>query len=199
MKISEIRIQNQKTLDRAQEIMTLLSSIDNFNISIEETNNAQLFYLSTAMLTAQQKAPLGEKFLRNKLKMQKVSSSEDRGDAVDNNKKYYEFKTSFTNKDQNLNIRQIRLWQDINYYYCIYINEEELDKSLFFILTKEQMIEEVALCGSYTHGTVVANSVNIHKEYSITIPVYNDNNIKTKRWKERYLSQKLKEAILYES
>ena len=199
MKISEIKAQNQKTLNRAQKIAALLDSIDDINSSIEETDNAQLFYFSTAMLTAQQKAPLGENFLRNKLHMQKVSPSENRGDAVDCNHKYYEFKNSFTNKGQDLNVRQIRLWQDIDYYYCIYINEEDLDKSLFFVLTKEQMIEEVALCGSYTHGTIIANVDNKNKEYSITIPIYNDNNIKTKRWKERYLSQTLKETILYGS
>lgn len=199
MKISEIKIQNQKVLNKAQKIATLLESIENLNSPIEECNNAQLFYLSIAGLTAQQKAPLGEKFLCNKLHFQKVPPNENRGDAVDCNKKYYEFKNSFTNEKKNLNIRQIRLWQDIDYYYCIYINEENLDESLFFILTKEQMAEEVALCGSYTHGTVIANSVNEHKEYSITIPVYNDKNIKTQRWKKKYLSQKLKEMVLYES
>jgi len=197
MQIAEIQAQNQKVLNRVQKIAILLNSINDLNSPIEETNNAQLFYLSTATLTAQQKAPLGEKFLRHKLHMQKVSPSENKGDAVNNNKIYYEFKTSYTNKDENLNIRQIRLWQDIDYYYCIYINEENLDDSLFFILTKEQMIEEVALCGSYTHGTILANIDNKNKEYSITIPIYNDNNIKTKRWKERYLSQQLKETILY--
>ena len=50
------------------------------------------------------------------------------------------------------------------------------------------MTEEVALCGGYTHGTVAANA--------ITIPVYNNKNEKTKRWKEKYLSNELKNKIL---
>ena len=53
-----------------------------------------------------------------------------------------------------------------------------------------------ALCGGYTHGTVAANAVNEHSEYSITIPIYNDKNEKTKRWKEKYLSNELKNKIL---
>lgn len=73
---------------------------------------------------------------------------------------------------------------------------ELLDKSMFFILTKEEMIEEVALFGGYTHGTVTTNAVNEHNEYSITIPVYKDSNEKTKRWKEKYLSEELKNKIL---
>ena len=140
---------------------------------------------------------MGEKFLCHKLNMIRVSPSEDRGDAKDSNNLYYEFKNSFTNEAQNLNIRQIRLWQNIDFYYCIYINEQDLNKSLFFVLSKEEMEKEVELCGGFTHGTAVANAVNQHSEYSITIPVYNDNNEKTKRWKQKYLSQSLKERILY--
>lgn len=54
---------------------------------------------------------------------QSVSASFNKGDAKDNNDNYYEFKTSFTNKDEKLNIRQIRPWQNIDFYYCFYINE----------------------------------------------------------------------------
>ena len=159
-------------------------------------NNAYVYYTSTANLTAQAKAPMGEQFLCNLLGYTKISPREDRGDAVDKNGIYYEFKNSFTNQGQNLNIRQIRLWQNVDYYYCFYINEEELEKSLFFVLTKEEMAEEVALCGGYTHGTITANAVNKHNEYSITIPVYNDKNEKTIRWKEKYLSNELKNRVL---
>ena len=163
---------------------------------IVNCGNAYLYYTSTAGLTAQAKAPLGEKFLCNLLGYTRVSSREDCGDAVDKNGIHYEFKNSFTNQQQNLNIRQIRLWQNVDYYYCFYINEEDLDKSVFFVLTKEEMTEEVALCGGYTHGTVAANAENKHSEYSITIPIYNDENEKTKRWKEKYLSNELKSKIL---
>lgn len=200
MLLSEVYHKNEKILQRALHIQTLLKQTFETGISltddIVECGNAYLYYTSTAGLTAQAKAPMGEKFLCNLLGFTRVSSREDRGDAVDEKGFYYEFKNSFTNKQQNLNIRQIRLWQDIDYYYCFYINEEDLDKSLFFILTKEEMIEEVALCGGYTHGTIASNAVNEHNEYSITIPIYNDKNEKTKRWKEKYLSNELKNKIL---
>ena len=106
--------------------------------------NAYLYYTSTAGLTAQAKAPLGEKFLCNLLGYTRVSSREDCGDAIDEEGTYYEFKNSFTNQQQNLNIRQIRLWQNVDYYYCFYINEEDLDKSVFFVLTKAEMIEQLS-------------------------------------------------------
>lgn len=202
MLLSEVYEKNEKVLQRALRIQELLKQAMERNIPLSEDivncNDAYLYYTCTAGLTAQAKAPLGEKFLCNLLGYTRVSSREDCGDAVDKNGNFYEFKNSFTNQQQNLNIRQIRLWQDVDYYYCFYINEEELEKSVFFVLTKEEMIEEVALCGGYTHGTVAANAVNEHNEYSITIPIYNDNNEKTKRWKEKYLSNELKNKILGE-
>ena len=200
MLISEIYEKNEKNLQRALRIQKVLNQAKENGVSftddIVDCGNAYLYYTSTAGMTAQAKAPLGERFLCNLLGYTRISSREDCGDAVDENGIYYEFKNSFTNQRQELNIRQIRLWQDIDYYYCFYINEEELEKSVFFILTKEEMVEEVALCGGYTHGTVAANAVNEHSEYSITIPIYNDRNEKTKRWKEKYLSNELKDKIL---
>lgn len=200
MLLSEVYNKNKKNLERALQIQSLLENALEKGISLTDDivncGNAYLYYTSTAGLTAQAKAPLGERFLCNLLGYTRVSAREDRGDAVDKNGIYYEFKNSFTNQQQNLNIRQIRLWQDVDYYYCFYINEEDLDNSLFFVLSKEEMIEEVALCGGYTHGTIAANAVNEHNEYSITIPVYNDNNEKTKRWKEKYLSTDLKQKVL---
>lgn len=200
MLLSEIYDKNEKILNRALHIQNLLKqALENgmpLTEDIVNCGNAYLYYTSTAGLTAQAKAPLGEKFLCNLLGYTRVSSREDCGDAVDKNGIHYEFKNSFTNQQQNLNIRQIRLWQNVDYYYCFYINEEDLDKSVFFVLTKEEMTEEVALCGGYTHGTVAANAENKHSEYSITIPIYNDENEKTKRWKEKYLSNELKNKIL---
>jgi len=200
MQLSEVYNRNKKVLNHALYIQNLLEQALNKGVSLTDDivncGDTYLYYISTASLTAQAKAPLGEKFLCNLLGYTRVSSRENRGDAVDKEGIYYEFKNSFTNQQQNLNIRQIRLWQNVDYYYCFYINEEDLDKSVFFILTKDEMIKEVALCGGYAHGTITANVVNEHNEYSITIPIYNDKNEKTKRWKEKYLSNELKNKIL---
>lgn len=194
MTVEDISLANKKQLQKSLKIKELLRNIPN-DKEIWECKNGELFYLATSNLTTQMKAPLGEKFLCHMLNLKAVSSKENRGDAVDNNNVYYEIKCSFTNKEENLNIRQIRLWQDIDYYYCFYINEEELEKSLFFILSKKQMEEEVRLCGSCSHGTIEVNKNNFNKEYSITIPAYK-NTEKAKRWKEKYLSIDLKKKIL---
>lgn len=199
MLLNEVYQKNKEALEKALKIQNILEEMQNKGMSLNEDiitcGNAYVYYTSTASLSPQAKAPAGEKFLCNILGYSQVSSRENRGDAVDKNGVYYEFKNSFTNQKQYLNIRQIRLWQEIDYYYCFYINEENLDESLFFVLSKQEMTEEVALCGGYTHGTIAANMDNKNSEYSITIPVYNDKSEKTKRWKEKYLSQELKNKI----
>ena len=180
MNLLEIYEKNKEILTKSKLIDEMITQAIENGIKIEDDivncKNAYLYYTVTSNLTAQAKAPMGEQFLCNLLGFKKVSSRMDCGDAVDNDGKYYEFKNSFTNQAQNLNIRQIRLWQPVDYYFCFYINENNLDDSIFFILTKAQMEEEVALCGGYTHGTIEANLSNVNCEYSITIPIYNDKN-----------------------
>ena len=197
MFVKELAENNNKIYEKTKRIKQLSANID-LNLEPEFLEDAKLYYELTSSLSVQAKAPLGEKFLCNKLGFTRIPANKNQGDAVDSNGYHYEFKNSFTNKQENLNMRQIRLWQNIDWYYCIYINEDNIEDSLFFALTKEEMIYEVAECGSATHGTVAANKDNTNIEYSITIPVYNDSNSKTKRWKERYLSDSLKRKVLGE-
>lgn len=194
MTVQDIYNENEARLQKCINIHNLLQNLPKED-EIWKCGNGELFYSSISNLTAQSKAPLGEKFLCYQLNYKRISANKNSGDAIDDNGNIYEFKNSFTNKGNNLNIRQIRLWQPIDYYYCIYIDEEKIENSLFFVLNKEQMIEEVALCGGYTHGTIEANRNNQNKEYSITISVKGKNE-KLDRWKEKYLSNELKRRIL---
>lgn len=151
-------------------------------------------FLMYSFMNAQQKASSIEKFIYKKLGGEKVGSSEDKGDAKIKDK-YYEIKTSTTNQGNNLNIRQIRLYQDVDYYICSYIMERDLEKSRVYLLTKEEMIEEVSKIGGFTHGTKKANENKINPEHSITIDVYNENNENTKRWNKKYWYNALYEAL----
>ena len=194
MLVSEIQELNKIKLQQELEIQKHLQGL-NPNLELINCQDAWLYYTCTAHLSVQAKAPMGEKFLCNKLGCNQIPASEDCGDAKDEFGRIYEFKNSFTNQKQTLNLRQIRLWQNIDFYYCIYINELDLDKSMFYILNKDQMTEEVSLCGSFTHGVSEINKQNKYQEYSITFPVYSDRSITTNRWK-KYLSNELKYKIL---
>ena len=199
MLIAEIQKQNLMVLEKAQKVDSLIHQFSekDLNTNVYEITEGYIFYALISSLVPQSKGTLVEKFLCKKMNYQRVPKSFNRGDAKDNNNNYYEFKTSFTNKDEKLNIRQIRPWQNVDFYYCFYINENDIDKSVFFVLTKDEMLKEIEECGSYTHGTKKANENNQNKEFSITIDVYNIKNTTTKRWYDLYLDTNLKEKILY--
>ena len=99
--LAEIYKKNEKILKKAQNIHNLLEQAMSDGIStlddIINYGNARLYYTCTASLSAQKKAPMGEKFLCKLLNYTQVPSKEDCGDAVDENGIYYEFKNSFTN------------------------------------------------------------------------------------------------------
>ena len=197
MKVLEISKDVEKQIYQLQTLQALLKQ-ERPDTNIEQCENSLLFYTVISNYSVQRKAPLSDKYLIHKLGYQRVSASQNRDDACDKAGYYYEFKTSFTNKGNKLNLRQIRLWQPVDFYYCFFINEEDFSQSLAFILTKEQMEEEAKLLGGATHGTAAANSENKHIEISITIDVYNAKNEANKRWHEKYLSKELMEAVFGE-
>lgn len=180
MNIAEIRNKYLQELEKANKILTMIKEYKDEENVVNISSN-KVFYNLISGYSVQSKAPLSDKHLFSYFNFTSVPATENRGDAKDEENIYYEFKTSFTNKGDNLNIRQIRLWQKIDYYYCFFINEEDISKSLFFKLSHQEMEEEVKLFGSATHGTIKANKNNSNIEYSITIPVYNLKNKKTIR------------------
>ena len=186
MNIQEIKKSYEEKLKQLQDSLSLLGQYDDNEDVINITSN-RLFYQIISGYSVQKKAPISDKHLITFFSFIPVPANQNHGDAKDDKGKFYEFKTSFTNKGNNLNIRQVRLWQKVDYYYCFFINEQEIEQSLFFKLSHEEMSKEVFICGSATHGTKQANEDNQNIEYSITIPVYDLNNVKTKRWREKYL------------
>lgn len=193
MTLQEITRRNEIVLKNALLVKEMLEKCP--CSSLEEVDNAILFYSLITSLSAQAKAPASETFVCKKLALIKIPAKENRGDAKDKNGLYYELKNSFTNVGQNLNLRQIRLWQPVDYYIVFYIDEEEITNSIFFKLTKEEMTREVELMGGYTHGTISANQDNKNIEYSITLDLKTNNN-NLNRWKAQYLSVETYDKVM---
>lgn len=147
--IKETIHEEKRKIERVEKILEEQRELSNSTDLMDIEPN--LFFYCLSLLSTQQKAPLCEKYVVKQLKGERVKSSLDRGDfKID--EKYYELKCSFNNKDKNLNIRQIRLYQDVDYYLCGYIDTFCLNKSYFYILTKIEMEKEVRMLGSFTHG-----------------------------------------------
>lgn len=167
--LQQIREENMLTKERASRIEDICFRYSSF----QEINSFEEFLIVISSLSPQSKSPLIEDFLSRRNNLEKVSPSIEKGDFKTPEGKYIELKVSFSNKEDNLNIRQIRLYQDIDEYWCFYFDDKgNLKKnSKLFILSKEQMSNEVNKIGSFTHGTKRANSENKNNEYSITIPM----------------------------
>lgn len=77
MLLKELYNKNEKNLLRALRIKNLLKQALENGMSLTDDiincNNAYVYYTSTASLTAQAKAPMGEKFLCNLLGYTKIS------------------------------------------------------------------------------------------------------------------------------
>lgn len=156
-------------------------------------NEPEVFFTVISVGTAQAKAPEAEKFIARKMSWGKISPSLNRGDFRTAENKYIELKNSFSNKAGCLNLRQIRLWQEVDYYLCVYIDETNIANSIVLLLTHEQMEREVAACGSATHGTAAANANNQNIEYSITIKV---GSPMMAQWIEKYNAPDIRNQII---
>lgn len=146
--------------------------------------------------SAQFKAPLFQEFFGIKNKYNNILPSENRGDYFSPiYNKYLELKVSFDNEKETLNLRQIRLYQDVDIYIAIYLSTD-INNSHSYLLSKEQMVREVELTGkSLTHG--IKGLPNDSPEYSITIPLKKDNKSSiTKRWNENYRDDSILSVLL---
>lgn len=191
----EMMIRTQKAIEYIQKL-TQEGKVSK-DKTIEDFDTETFFRLAPA-LTPQAKSPLTEKFLGKKLGWEKISAKLDKGDFKTQEGKFVELKVSYTNLAEQLNIKQIRLYQkDVDYYVCIYIDDfgDLKQDSRVFLLTKEQMEQEVEQYGSFTHGTTAANKNNQNHEYSLVIPIKKEDDKKTKYWLENYRSLELERLI----
>lgn len=139
------------------------------------------FYKITSLLTPQSRSPLWQNYFIEKNGFDKLKSKENKGDCVKNGI-CYEYKASGFNEGSGLHVIQIRLWQDCDYI----IQFIEKDKVYTFILTKEEMKEEIQKCGSTSaHGTKEANESNENVELRLSTIRKGDKN--WNRWVKKYL------------
>lgn len=130
--------------------------------------------------TPQRRTGFIEDKMRSVFEWKTVSASENRGDYIDKDGRYFELKCSASNGRRSINVRQVRLWQDIDYYVVMFFDLDNPEYSKVYMLSKEDMKNEVKLRGCPTHGTRAANADNRNVEYSITLPYENV-------WDEKFL------------
>lgn len=201
MNILDIRKQDRSAIRRILEREKLIAeAMENGEVteatSIEDITEPKLFFNFLQDVSAQQKAPRIERFIANKMGWAIVPSSEDRGDFLTPDGKYVESKISTNNQAEQANLKQLRMWQKVDYYLCGYIDQYNLENSIIYYLTKEQMQEQVDKYGSVMHGTGKAVENNKNIEMAITIKVYSERSEKTSEWNQKFKNDDLIKKIL---
>lgn len=145
---------------------------------------------ATAADTAQSRGVTAQKLVGECLGAETVCASKNCGDLLVDGR-HTEVKSSFTPGE--VNIRQVRPWQDADYIVVHAPVENGREKARCYRLTHDQMMEEVEMLGCYSHGTREVGDTNTHAEYSITLR-RNGHNPAEVRW-EGYRDASLEKAL----
>lgn len=148
------------------------------------------------IISAQQYGIRFENYIIEKCGGERVKQKLGRGDLLYKNK-YAEIKVSILNDSNNvLNLVQLRLYQEIDYYIFMALdNREDKVKVYYYLLSKEDMEREVLICkASNAHGTKEANNENNNKELRLSISI-DDKNRDFVRWNELYGYKSLKSLL----
>lgn len=143
------------------------------------------FLLHCALLNPQSYGAIIERKFRDVNKLKKIPANKNKGDAFNpRDGKNYEIKASYSGNDGSYNLVQIRPWQNVDYYILLIdIKDEKVIKKLF-VLTHEEMLNEVELLGGTAHGTTSIITEDVHVEKRITL-VQKD----IERWENTYYNK----------
>ncbi len=90
--------------------------------------------------------------------MVEIPSGEDRGDCRIGKSKFAELKISFINKNKSYSIRNIRGWQNFDYFILCFVDENI--KARYYCVKKEVITNNPALTLSFMNGTKQSNMNN---------------------------------------
>ena len=99
--------------------------------------------------------------------MVEVSSNEERGDCRIGKNKFAELKISFINKSNSYGIRNIRGWQEFDYFILCFVDANM--KARFYCVKKEVITNNGALTLSYQNGTKQSNVNNDRVGMAVSI------------------------------
>lgn len=163
-------------MERAKNVI-----FENKNKNLKDIPFCDIITMSGAgVFTPQKRTSFLEDKMISLFSWRKVKAKENKGDYIDSNGKFFELKCSATNESQTINILQIRPWQNVDYYRIIFFDLDDSTKSKSYVLTKEEMLNEVSQIGCAIHGTKESNKDNQNIEYAIHLPLLNE-------WDEKYI------------
>lgn len=118
-----------------------------------------------------------------------LPSSFDNGDFLNKYNEIVEFKCSFLTKlNRDINVKNIRKWQnEIKYYYIFTVDFLDFNNLTYrtYKLTKQELYQEIEILNaSACHSTKIINEKNENIEVGFSIKIDSNNY---KRWCDLYL------------
>ncbi|MGY5139590.1 hypothetical protein ACUZ9N_02535 [Mycoplasmopsis gallinarum] len=157
-----------------------------------EIENAEEFFKIISFLTPQSKSIWIETKIIEKLELKKIKANLNRGDAINKNNEYIEIKISTPSKFGNiLNLVQIRPFQNLDYYFCVFVDDINFQNNFFFVLNKKEMDTEIKLIGTNAH---ISGNKNQHKEFRISIKI-DLKDVNFQRWLKHYRNSEIERKI----
>lgn len=180
-----------------------LQDIINSNFSEDKYYGFDLdldsFFLRCRNLKPQVYGLRVQAYLSLLFKYKTTPSSLDCGDFKTRENEDVEFKCSFIDKiSKKINVRQIRKWQDIDYYYIFTVDYTDYKNIIYkcYKLNKKEFKEECLLLNAQPiHSTKKSNENNDKVEYGFSINLDSEH---FRRWEENYLNKKLDLKLLSE-
>lgn len=144
------------------------------------------FMKKMRVLTPQSSGARIQNYIFRALGWKAIPSSLNKGDVRNSLGQYFEVKiTQISLSNTCANIVQIRLWQPISGHHIFVIDTTKNYGVTHFALSKDEMEQEVKLCGNSAHGTKVANISNQNVEWAIRITWDSKDRI-YQRWMTKY-------------
>lgn len=175
------------------EQKSIVSSVKNWGMDLPEKE----FIKGMSILNPQSYGSRIEKRIQNELGYTKIKPSENSGDIRSrcNKPANVEVKISIlTPQNDSLNMVQIRLFHDVDYYLCVAYDCRNISeyKRYIFLLTHDEM-EMECVNASAAHGTNTVNELNKNIELRMSV-ICEDDNEQFHSWKNKYLKKSFEEV-----
>jgi len=182
---------NDAQYNLLMEQKSVISSIKNWGMDLSEKE----FIKGMSIINPQSYGTKIQNRIQNELGYNKIKASENCGDIRSICKNNVEVKVSILTPQNNmLNMVQIRLFHDVDYYLCVAYDCRNISKykKYIFLLTHDEMkLECASACAA--HGTTEVNKLNNNVELRMSI-ICEENEIKFIKWKNQYLINSFEEV-----
>jgi hypothetical protein len=172
--------------EEIQNQIATISKDRNWGFDLSEKE----FIKGMSLLNPQSYGGRIESYIRRILGYSKILAKENSGDIRSLNNKDVEVKVSLlTITNPSLNMVQLRLFQDLDYYLCVAYDLRKISEfnSYIFLLTHDEMKKECEIYNvGAAHGTKKTNLQNENIELRMSFNC-DDGDEQFSRWKQKYL------------